>query len=447
MAEPPRDLADALAGLILWGALGDASGAPWELRYKADGPFFPQAAYPANGSNVLDGGLIYPVRIGKYKHAVGELAYTEYPAGLVSDDTSMTATLINDIISHQGKYSGRSTNVTSSGQMFPQGVVMTTGDIIIAYMAWASGGYYKKMADSSVTISKGCPFLGSNSRNLFKITPNKQGLCDFKIDKYESRFIKHQYASASLGCGAIMRAAPLCIYKVPPLTDDFYSYAGDIDCRASNNNFYSLICNRLYLLMIREVILNPSAKTVEIVQKCVDYLQPAPQYIQDVIRYLFTNAYYCVHASDKVSPPQVYSRKYSPNELQTIHVDLPGCTQQINFPPYKGSCGAAIWACFYALYLSEYIIENNALPGGHSLAHINTDPYHNLILVFERIVSFRGDTDSDCKVSGALLGARYGIKKLYPGQVKNFATLFAVNTEFLANYQYQVAELMKYFEK
>lgn len=430
--------ADRFQGVIIWAALGDALGAPWELRYKAKGPFYTQP-----GS--IDNNLVYPIRLGKYKHAVGEQPFTEYPAAMVTDDTSMTNFLINDIIAHNGVYSGRAVNTTSTGTLLPQGVTMTTGDIVISYMMWASGGYYRTGGNNGVLpaadhLVKGCPFMGNNTRQLLKITVNKQGTADFKINKYEYRFINNNYATNSMGNGCLMRAAPLCIYPVPPLDQPAIC---DIDCRITNNNYYCIVAVRLYMIMLRKVINEPAATATDIIKECFDYVAAQPTQLQDHINYLYRTAYNVVHAQGV--PPTQYSTKYDAKAAQTINFEFPGVVKEIFFLPWKGSCAAGIWSSFYGLILSDHIMNTNNI-NGYDLSNFNKNHHHNMAIVFERIISLKGDTDSDCKIAGALIGARYGLTALRDGQIGNLFKMFNVNTTDIGNFQNQAASLAGWYQ-
>lgn len=330
---------DRLAGMILYGALGDAIGAPWELRYK------PKAPSSYQGS--VDGTLIHTIKIGKYHSEPGELPYKEYPAGTVTDDTTMTQTLLVwlDNCNWKPVYS------------FTRGMVVC--DVILAYMHWA----------------KTCPFLGNNTRKLLKVENPSMAM-------YQRRWEKHEHASGSLGNGCIMRAPPLALVH-----DDNFIIA---DCSITNNNDISRLCTVLYVMLLRQA-LSPDKPSL------TSWLLQ-----QEHCRDLINSAYQTAMHGAPVPLQYSLSAKYMEQH--------PGLSPT---GPWKGSVMAAIWASAYAVFRLEAMtfLEKSVLSAG-------------VHMIFHELISFKGDTDSDCKIAGAVIGARMGWQYLSQHQSYNISVLF-----------------------
>lgn len=334
---------DRLAGMILYGALGDALGAPWELRYK------PKADSSFQGT--VDGTLIHPVRVGKYYHKAGEMPYNEYPAGTVTDDTTMTQTLLCWLESCHWK---PSYHYQADG--------MVVCDVILAYMHWA----------------KTCPFLGNNTRQLLKVDNPSMAL-------YARRWEKHAHAGASLGNGCLMRAPPLAL-----LRDDGFAMA---DCSITNNNDVSRACVSVYLGLLRQALTSTQPLTPWLLQQ-----QSAQPLIQ--------SAYQTATQHAAVPAEYTLSAKHIP---QNRHLSPLG--------PWKGSVMAGIWCAAYAAFRLDQLTS-----GTDTRYHMPLDQAVHMIL--HEIISFKGDTDSDCKIAGAVIGARMGWQYLAQQQSYNVAVLF-----------------------
>ena len=195
------EILDKITGMFAAVALGDALGTPYE--------FFKEE---------YTGKLEYKVKSKRrYKDPlIGVI-------GQVSDDTEMTIILLDQLIEDEG---------------------YNRNNVIMSYMEWAN--------------SK-CPFLGKNTRGLFKGIKTLKGY-EKRYDKFfETKDLREKAQSN----GSLMRCSPLF-----PFTDDIIK----ADCKITNPSKFnievnSLYCDALYGCLNKE---NPSFTLGALLDKVKD---------------------------------------------------------------------------------------------------------------------------------------------------------------------------------
>lgn len=182
-----------------------------------------------------------------------------------------------------------------------------------------------------------------------------------------------------------MRAPPLAL-----LRDDGFAMA---DCSITNNNDVSRACLSLYLGLLRHALTTTQPLTTWLLQ-------------QQTAQPLIHSGYQTATQHAAVPAEYTLSAKHIP---QNPHLSPLG--------PWKGSVMAGIWCVAYAAFRLDQIIS-----GSDTRYHM---PVNQAVhMIFHEIISFRGDTDSDCKIAGAVIGARMGWEYLAQEQSYNVTVLF-----------------------
>lgn len=166
---------DRIRGMLWMVAYGDALGAPHEF---------------IRGADVTAGPTGFT---GRLQHPLRRLANRFQPTrtgavGQVTDDTEMMLALARTLAEHGGGHE--------------------PGDAALAYMAWANSG---------------CPFMGKNTRALFKGVKTLRGYCGrYKKEGGDD--------NPSQGNGCLMRCAPLAAIRDRGLA----ALAAKRDCAVTN---------------------------------------------------------------------------------------------------------------------------------------------------------------------------------------------------------------------
>lgn len=189
-----------LKGLIIGGALGDALGAPHELRYQKD---------------KYTGNLDYRARF--FNRFTGEIFFEK---GQITDDTEMHLCIINRLIQDK-KY--------------------ILDNVILEYMEWANSG----------TNS-----MGRNTRELLKGVKTLNG---YK-KRYEKKFSDDDIRENTLGNGCLMRCGILgfLLYKDKKNLVNIKN-----DCYITNPNNISYECNLVLTKLISLCFKNKDKKYIK----------------------------------------------------------------------------------------------------------------------------------------------------------------------------------------
>lgn len=192
---------DRLRGMLLGVCLGDSLGLPAE-KSKA----------------IFNGKLEEVMRFNRFQ------GKRVYPPGTLSDDSLMTLSLA-EAITEQGEY-----NTTS---------------VIEKYLLFANK----------------CPFLGKNTRELFKGVKTVNGY----HHRFSNKFSSEEIKLSTQGNGCLMRCSPLVIFS---------SDTQLTDCYLTNPNETSYLCVKEYCEMMKSILttgkteINPSPP--ELIKNCFD---------------------------------------------------------------------------------------------------------------------------------------------------------------------------------
>jgi ADP-ribosylglycohydrolase len=199
---------DKLKGVFIALALGDALGAPHEFRYS-----------PKNYTGKLE----FPI-----KHINRFHGETVYPVGTVTDDTSMTLVLANQITIDRR---------------------FVKDNVILAYEKWANG---TKM-------------LGKNTRELFKGIKTVKGY----NNRYQKKF-SEPVDTWTQSNGSLMRCSPFVIFK---------EYLTLIeDTKLSNPHPVNQECGVIYINVMHHLFYGGVLPNIE---KLLEYANQPP--VRDVI--------------------------------------------------------------------------------------------------------------------------------------------------------------------
>jgi ADP-ribosylglycohydrolase len=189
-----------LKGMMYGVALGDAIGAPYEFR-KGKGP-----EKFKNYTGLIDKKISHKNRFQDEKTSA---------LGQITDDTEMSLALANSIINKK-RYD--------------------KDDVTMAYIKWAN--------------SK-CPFMGKNTRELFKGIKTLSGY----QKRYNEKFSTDQKTwTQSNGC--LMRASPLAM-----LPDKDYVFYVTTDCKISNPHPICIDSVIVYITLLKSLIKGESVET------------------------------------------------------------------------------------------------------------------------------------------------------------------------------------------
>jgi ADP-ribosyl-[dinitrogen reductase] hydrolase len=197
-----RNRRDAVRGMFLGLALGDALGAPHEFRNQVS-------------LSKYTGVLIFPlITRSRYQGVkVGNI-------GQITDDTEMTIVLAEVIAGQEGHYDEECA--------------------ILAYERWANSG---------------CYFMGKNTRTLFKGVKTIPG-----YEKRKKKLLEEDPSKYSASNGCLMRCSPLSL-----LPEGEYLEAVETDCSLSNFPDVCVESVKAYVCALREM-LNGSSREEAIVR-------------------------------------------------------------------------------------------------------------------------------------------------------------------------------------
>lgn len=307
-----------IKGSIICSALGDALGAPHELRTK---------------SGVYTGRLQYTTTITRRFHSSIIL-----PSGAVTDDTQMTFALLQSLIRNKS---------------------FNKSDVILSYMEWAN-----RKPDC----------LGVNTRMLFRNIKTLRG--------YESRKKKLNENNQSIG--SLMRVSALAFLPLS-LSDTELREIIDTDTKITNLHNNNLVCNIVHVMLIRGCLQNKSK--VELFEMALNFTEEfkdiAPEACSAILQALHNE----VRCLCNVIIPDV-----DVDANTTTKIKLKNDEQVKPVPRLKNDKG---WVC-HGIYCSVL-----------GLFHFET-PYSAI----DAIIRMGGDTDTNAKIAGDLLGAYYGFDVL-----------------------------------
>lgn len=318
-----------IKGSIVCSSLGDALGAPHELRTK---------------SGIYTGRLQYTTTITRRFHSSIIL-----PIGAATDDTQMTFALLQSLIRNKS---------------------FNKSDVILSYMEWAN-----RKPDC----------LGVNTRMLFRNIKTLRG--------YESR--KKKLNANNQSIGSLMRISALAFLPLS-LSDKELREIIDTDTKITNLHNNNLVCNIVHVMLIRGCLQGKSK--LELFEMALNFTEEfkdiAPESCSAILQALNNQVRYLCN----VIIPDV--------EVNT--------TTKIKLKHDKG------WVC-HGIYCSVL-----------GLFHFET-PYSAI----DAIIRMGGDTDTNAKISGDLLGAYYGFDVLNSSlsghseeqSLHNITTLLQVNEE------------------
>lgn len=189
---PPPLRADKVLGMLLGVALGDALGAPHERSGKRWAPQF-------------TGRLEHPVT--QFRRFQGRQFCGV--VGQVTDDTEMTIALARSILAESGA------ELDAAPGAAPGAAPVAA--LVAKYSPERAAAHYMEWANSR------CPFLGTNTRELFVGVKTQKG---FRARLAGKRAAPRWEWSQSNGC--LMRAAPLAVLQ------EGWARAVTADCSLSN---------------------------------------------------------------------------------------------------------------------------------------------------------------------------------------------------------------------
>jgi ADP-ribosyl-[dinitrogen reductase] hydrolase len=185
---------DKIRGMFYGLALGDAIGAPFEFGGKNR---------LENYSGLLDRPVIRFSRFqGKKTAEIGQ----------ITDDSEMTLSLARSLVRNKTYYKD---------------------DVITSYMNWANSG---------------CPYMGTNTRNLFKGIKTISGYKKRYDEKYGN---ENEIDSWSQSNGCLMRCSPISL-----LPKDTYIESTIVDCKLSNPHPICAESCVIYNIILRNLLEN-----------------------------------------------------------------------------------------------------------------------------------------------------------------------------------------------
>ncbi len=276
---------------------GDAVGAPYEFNQNIE------------YTDIITHQMIYTSRFqGK----------TEYPIGIVTDDTFMSWSLITALYKHSLK---------SKDYYNSEAVVME-------YMSFAES----------------CNHLGKNTRALFKGIKTYKG--------YLNRYAKIITGDISQSNGSLMRAYPLAVLST-------YIRDSQLDVNLTNPNRINIECELIYLTAIRMCL------TIDTYFNDLTDKNPIYSWIYDeIIKYATENDVISA-INDSINNP---NRDLVTNRGWVCH---------------------ALYSALYCLFHFDSLVDANRFLIKRGL---NSIP--------------KTDTDTNCAITGALLGAFIGYDTL-----------------------------------
>ena len=242
---------------------------------------------------------------------------------------------------------------------------------IIEYMNWANNKYDDSIPGNS-------PFMGDNTRKLFIIGTKSKPSIKLYNTRFDKRFVDDETKENAKSNGPLMRAYPLAFCTSSQIREDVF---------ITNPSEFVLNVVELYIIAIR---LSLKGLNKDIIKKTVI------KYIKyDEIKVAFKQA--CSNTFRNVTNKRGYI-------LHAFYCAFWGLFQ---FDDYKTAIDSVI-----TLGHIENEKAKIAIPG----------KWKNKDIIL-------GDTDTNAAITGALLGAYYGLKKISSNEItkNNIETLLECN--------------------
>lgn len=231
--------------------------------------------------------------------------------------------------------------------------------------------------------------LGKNTRLILKGIKTLRG--------YESR--KSKIDPNNESNGPLMRASPLVIFN------DYNIWIQDVSITNTSQTNY--IANIIYLYALRFALLGKSKEE-----------------IRDLVNSL-ANQYQNYNIITAVNEAIIGLRRNVDGKISDFTGDIQGISYKTNNRSNKGWVVHALYAAIYAL--------------------LHFEDYKTAV---DQIILLGGDTDTNAKIAGDLLGAYYGYAKIYENDVTkyNLEILFQINPSYLHDFVSNVTSLAKLFQ-
>lgn len=235
----------------------------------------------------------------------------------------------------------------------------TKENAILEYMNWANNKY-------DLSIPGNSPFMGENTRKLFIIGKKSKPSMKLYNSRFQKRFINDKEKENAKSNGALMRAYPLVFCTCKEIIEDVF---------ITNPSKFVLHIVELYILAIRLALQGENKEKIKkLVYRKIKY---------DDIKIAFENA--CTNTFRNVTIKRGY----------ILHAFYCAFWGLFNFNDYKTAIDAII-----TLGHTEGEKAKIAIPGKWK---------KNEIIL--------GDTDTNAAITGALLGAYYGLKSMCSDEI------------------------------
>lgn len=193
------DFNDKIRGMLAGFALGDALGAPHEKRWCRE-EYTGKIEFETINISRWEGKKVYP-------------------PGIVTDDTLMML-MLYDVCEN-----------LENGNIPPSSF---SEEAVLNYEIFA----------------KDCPFLGKNTRDLFKNVKTYKGY----LTRFNKKFTSDEIRESVQPNGAMMRSPPIAMIRDESLFFEILKK----DCYLTNPNEMSLVCEMIYLSILRGILFGSS---------------------------------------------------------------------------------------------------------------------------------------------------------------------------------------------